>query len=311
MRDKRPMEKFDIFSVDGHKLRVLAKIFETKSISRTAEAFDLNQSTISHTLDRLRAAIGDPLFVKAGRGIEPTEKAIAMMPRVLEIVGALEGLVAPERYDPAADQTPFVLAIPTPALLPETQSIYLSLSKYAPKMRLELARLAPRELLSGLLQDSEADLAVSISNVRYPSFLNHVPFQQDQLVVFYDPTRRGPVTNVEDYAAAQHAVVNFGGNSTSFVETELNKLNLRRSISFVAPTASMLGTFIKGTDLIATMPSRLANSAYEDLSYCAPPFELPPISYDLIWHRRYENSARNIWLRDITLASRVPGSTDL
>jgi len=91
MRDKRPMEKFDIFSVDGHKLRVLAKIFETKSISRTAEAFDLNQSTISHTLDRLRAAIGDPLFVKAGRGIEPTEKAIAMMPRVLEIVGALEG----------------------------------------------------------------------------------------------------------------------------------------------------------------------------------------------------------------------------
>lgn len=306
MDSKLPMDNFDIYGVDGHKLRVFAKIFETRSISRTAEAFELNQSTISHTLDRLRSAIGDPLFVKAGRGIEPTEKTIAIMPRVLEIVGALEGLVAPDNYDPATDQSPFVLAIPTPALLPEMQSIYLTLSKFAPNMRLELSRLAPRELLSKMLRDSEADIAVSISSVRYPSFLNHVPFQDDQLVIFYDPSQRGPVTTVEEYATAQHAVVDFGGKTSSIVEIELNKLNLRRTVAFVAPTASMLGTFIKGTDLIATMPSRLVHSAYEDLSYCLPPVRLPPLSYDLIWHRRFENSPRNIWLRDITLASRNP-----
>ncbi len=300
------MDNFDIYGVDGHKLRVFAKIFETRSISRTAEAFELNQSTISHTLDRLRSAIGDPLFVKAGRGIEPTEKTIAIMPRVLEIVGALEGLVAPDNYVPATDQSPFVLAIPTPALLPETQTIYLTLSKFAPNMRLELSRLAPREFLSKMLRDSEADLAISISSVRYPSFLNHVPFQDDQLVIFYDPAQRGPVTTIEEYATAKHAVVDFGGKTSSIVEIELNKLNLRRTVTFVAPTASMLGTFIKGTDLIATMPSRLVHSAYEDLSYCVPPVHLPPLRYDLIWHRRFENSPRNIWLRDITLASRNP-----
>ena len=76
------MQNIDLFRLDGHSLRVFASVCETGSVSRTAELFSLNQSTISHTIDKMRAALGDPLFVKSGRGITPTEKALAVLPRV-------------------------------------------------------------------------------------------------------------------------------------------------------------------------------------------------------------------------------------
>ncbi|MDD9920822.1 MAG: LysR family transcriptional regulator [Boseongicola sp.] len=297
------MEKFDILSIDGQKLRILATIYETGSVSRTAELFDLNQSTISHTLERLRQAIGDPLFIKEGRGIVPTDKAVTIMPRVLEIVGALEGLALADNYNPAEDSMPLKLAIPTPALLPETKSIFLRLVEEAPQMRLDLKRLAPREALVKMLNDQEVDLAITIAHERYPTSLRHMSLHDDDLVVFYDPNCREPITTVEEYANAQHAVVTFGGNSASVVETALHKIGLGRQVSFVAPTASMLGSFIKGTELIATMPSRLFNAGYGALAYSEPPFPLPKLSYDLVWHRRGEDSGRNRWLRGVVLDS--------
>ena len=63
------MKNFDTLRLDGHALRVFVAVCETGSVSKTADLFNLNQSTISHTLEKLRSAIGDPLFVKAGRGI--------------------------------------------------------------------------------------------------------------------------------------------------------------------------------------------------------------------------------------------------
>ena len=66
-------------------------------------------------------------------------------------------------------------------------------------------------------------------------------------------------------------------------------------------TASMLGDFILGTSLIATMPRQLSQSSYRGLAFCEPPLTLPKIRYDLVWHRRNDHSGRNMWLRQAVL----------
>lgn len=298
------MQNFDLFRLDGHTLRVFVSVCETGSVSRTAELFDLNQSTISHTLDKMRSAVGDMLFVKSGRGITPTEKALALLPRVQKILADIEGLVAAEQYDASRDTKPVVLAIPTPALLHEMKALHAALLATEPNIEFELVRLAPREHVTTLLAQDEADLAITVAGFRYPAVLNHCHYGEDQLVVFYDPECRGPVRTTEDYVNARHGSVNFGGNTKSVVTRALQELGLKRKVSLAAPTTSMLGDLIKGTDLVATMPRRLARGAYRDLAYTPAPFVLPSIEYHLVWHRRYEQSGRNSWLRGMVLSAR-------
>ena len=298
------MQNFDVSRIDGHTLRVFLSVCDTGSVSRTAEVFELNQSTISHTLDKMRSAVGDPLFVRSGRGITPSEKALSMVPRVQKILSDIEGLVSPEKYDISLDNRPVVVAIPTPALLLEMKGLFAALAKAAPEVRFEIRRLAPRNRVNDMLALDEAELAVSVAGYKYPPTINHCYFGSDDLVVFYDPKERSAVKTVDEYSRARHAVVNFGGNVKSEVETSLSKIGLKREISLVAPTASMLGDLIRGTDLIATMPLGLAEWTYQPLAYCRPPIDLQPIVYELAWHRRYEYSGRNKWLRQLILSSR-------
>ena len=301
------MQNIDIFRIDGHTLRVFVSVCETSSVSRTAELFELNQSTISHTLEKMRSALGDPLFIKAGRSITPSEKALAILPRVQQILADIEGLVTPEGYDVSLDTRPVVIAIPTPALLEEMKSLESILSQKAPGIRLEIRRLAPRNRIVEMLAQDECELAIAASGYRYPTILNHCAFGQEELVVFFDPSCRAPIRTIEDYANARHGVVNFGGGVKSEIENALTLMGVKREVSLVAPTASMLGGLIKGTDMVATMPRRLAGHSYQGLSFVVPPFSVPDIVYDLVWHRRYESSGRNMWLRKLTLDARSLG----
>lgn len=309
------MQNFDLLRIDGHAMRVFVSVCETSSVSRTAELFELNQSTISHTLDKMRAALGDPLFVKAGRCITPSEKALAILPRVQQILADIEGLVAPEKYDVSLDSRPIAIAISTPALLNEMKGLQSSLALNVPHTRLEIKRLAPRSRIVEMLTQNECELAIAVSGFRYPATLNHCAFGTEELVVYFDPSCRDPIRTTEDYSNARHGVVNYGGSVKSEIERALSLLGVKREVSLVAPTASMLGALIQSTDIIATMPRRLSDETYRGLSYVSLPFTVPSIDYDLVWHRRYENSGRNLWLRKLILGTRSsefkPASTEL
>ncbi len=295
------MQNFDYMRLDGHTFRVFVSVCETGSLSKTALLFEVNQSTISHTVDKMRAALNDPLFIKSGRGITPTDKALRILPRVQAILADIEGLVAPEDYDAVWDTRPVTVAIPSPALLQPMRELRTALHKIAPSLRLEVKRLAPREQTESILADEQAEVAVAVSGVKFSSILNTCPFYEEDLVIFYDGTQRGPIDSIEEYASAPHGVINFGGSQKSEVAKALNALGIERRIAIVAPTASMLGSLLIGTDIITTMPQSLAASVYGPLDHCPMPFDIPPIRYELVWHRRFENSGRNQWLRRLLL----------
>lgn len=301
---RQSMENSDIFRVDGQTLRIFLSLCETSSVTQTADRYSLNQSTVSYALDKLRAAIGDPLFVRSGRGVTPTEKAIALQPRVQELIAGLEGLVASEDYNPLRDNRTFNIAIPTPALLPEMRRVQMILGRESSHTALNILRLAPREKLTEMLDSGDADVAISVAGLTYRMELNHCKFGYDDLVVFYDPAIRPATKTKADYVNALHAVTGFGGKTPSVVERALTSHSMTRKIALVAPTASSLRELIPGTELVATMPRALSKGSLDNLAYCEPPVQLPKLQYDLVWHRRFEHSGRNKWLREIVLNAR-------
>ena len=58
--------------VDLNLLTALDALLADGSVAGAAQRLGLSASAMSHTLARLRAATGDPLLVRAGRGMVPT-----------------------------------------------------------------------------------------------------------------------------------------------------------------------------------------------------------------------------------------------
>src|SRR5262245_35475791 len=91
----------DTLSIDFAALRVLRLVYNLQSFSKAAEALDVNQSTVSYTIDRLRDTFHDPLFVRQGGGIAPTQRCSEIVRKAGEILDDFEALVAPSEFVPS------------------------------------------------------------------------------------------------------------------------------------------------------------------------------------------------------------------
>ena len=283
--------------MDIRSLKIFLKIFDTCSVSKTADFFSVNQSSISYTLDKLRAHFDDPLFGKLGRGITPTHRAIELEHKVRKIVSEFDGLHESDDFDPTDAQAPITIASNVTELLPELLAIRTKIWRTAPSLAIRFLEVGSRENIEHMLQSEKADVSITVKLLNYPSTLKAQSLLGDRPGVFYDASVRGPITTVEDYANARHATLDFGGNQKSNVEIELEKFGLTREIWLSAPNAHTLASMMAGTDLIATMQSRLTQSAFAGFACSPPPIVLPSVFFDLVWHRKSDGSGRNKWLR--------------
>jgi DNA-binding transcriptional LysR family regulator len=104
------MNHFDHLSLDGNTLRTFLTVLDETSVSRAAERLGVSQSAVSHTLDKLRTIFEDPLFVRVGRGIEPTAKARAVRASVESVLDDLKSLTDHRDFDPLVEQMEFTIA---------------------------------------------------------------------------------------------------------------------------------------------------------------------------------------------------------
>ena len=298
------MREADVSKFDGRLLKLFLTVYDTGSVSRAADLLDLNQSTVSHGLDRLRSGLGDPLFVKFGRGIRPTEFAAFVAPTIREIVALLEGLRQKRSYDPSKDDKALTIAGNISELIPEIVTLRQSIALQAPQLELRFIELGSRENIEPLLETGQADVVITARLTAYSSALCWSDFIHDRNVCFFDSRRRGPVASIEDYASAKHAVLDFGGSKLSTVALKLNELSISRNIQLSAPNTYCLAQLMTGTDYVATMQSRLSGSVFRDLSYCEAPVPLPDVYFDLVWHKRSDASPRNQWIRELVSRSK-------
>lgn len=295
------MEKIDTLALDGRQLKLFLAILDEGSVSKAAARFGLNQSTASHHLDKLRRSLGDPLFVKLGQGITPTDQATSIAPRIRELVAGIEGLAATNRYDPLSDESTFTIAANSAECLPMLCALQAHLAVAAPDVPLRVLELGSRSRIEVLLESGEADLVLTVRAERYPAAVKRLEFSTDRLVCFYDAAQRDAVETPEAYCAAGHAAMDFGGVRKSTVEQTIERAGLGRRVALAAPDVNVLAQMIIGTTLIATFQFGLKASAFRDLAWCEVPMDMPTMYQDLVWHRRLDASPRNQWLREAVL----------
>ena len=299
------MSDFDHSDLDGRLLALLVAVVEERSVTRAALRLGVTQSAVSHLLDKLRGIVGDPLVVKAGRGIVPTVRAEALAARARVLLEDLRAFATPEGFDPARLQVTLTIAA-------NDFQCELLLPPLLRRLRQRSPGLSLRVIPSGvpgaeLLREEACQLVITPRPPDAADVLQRRLFT-DRYRVFYDAAVRQAPTSREEYLGAEHVTVVYESRRRLDVDSLLaDRIGLRRRFAASVPSFAAMAPFLRGSPWLATAPGLLRLEVLRGLADAAPPIDLPELSMFMVWHARRHGDPVQRWLREELLI--VAGQT--
>jgi DNA-binding transcriptional LysR family regulator len=305
------MHEIDASSLDLNLLPALLLLVEERSVTRAARRAHRTQSAMSHTLGRLRDLLGDPILVRAGRHMEPTPRAAALMEPLARLLGETRRVLAEGgAFDPATTTQKFQLLAPD-VLAPLLPALMARLQHAAPHVRLELATSDTRDV-PGELDAGRADLALAPLFGDTPALIaRRVGAVSWCIVMRRDhPAARGRFTALK-WSAHPHVVVRTGSDVPSLVGRALEQAGIARRVMLVVPGFLAALHAVAETDLLFAAPRELAAPLARPLGLvlCQPPISLPKVPVGALWHERMHGDAAHKWFRGVVvdqLLSQLP-----
>lgn len=288
------MNKTDFTDLDGKVLRVFLTILEESSVSKAADRLGVTQSAISHTLGKLRQVLGDPLFVRSGQGLTPTERALSLKDPVQRVLDNMRALTEGRPFDPLSEQLEFQIAtndMPRELIFP---GLLRAARDEAVRLRLEFIPSGVPD--PDLLRSDRCQLMLTPLPPDGPDIFQK-RLVTSPLMVFYDATRRKPPQNWRAYCDSEHVEVRFAdGRSARAVMRGVDQSQIRSPV-VTLPHFNAIPPFVKGSDLISTDTALMQQGPLATLD-CAPlPFACDPVSIYMVWHQRSTNDPAHRWLR--------------
>lgn len=298
-------------TTDMNLLAALDALLAEGSVTGAARRLGLSASAMSRTLARLRSATGDPLLVRAGRGLVPTPYAAALRERVHALSADVLAVLRPHisDLDIASLERTFTVRANEGFVAALSASLVTAITKAAPRVRL---RFAPKpEKDARPLREGEIDLEIGVLGAFAPEVRTQFLFRDRYVGVARDghPLLSGADITPESYAACDHVVASRKGEFTGPVDNALEELGLQRTISVVVPGFPDAMQIARHSDLVALVPrSCLGHRLPKDqtattgLRSFELPVRTPEIVISAMWHPRVDADQAHRWLRD-TVAS--------
>ncbi|WP_085728585.1 LysR family transcriptional regulator [Pseudomonas sp. R37(2017)] len=283
---------------DLNLLITLNVLLEEGSVARAAQRLRLSPSAMSRALARLRETTGDPLLVRAGRGLVPTPRALELRERVGVLVQDAEAVLRPtEVLDLKQLTRTFTLRTSDGFVENFGPSLLARINEAAPGVRLNFLQKLNRD--STLLRDGSVDLETGvIDETTSPEVRTRMLFRDRFIGVVREghPLTQGEMTAVR-YAAARHILVSRRGHEKGVMDDALGELELQRDIvTIVAGFASAIA-LARASDLVASVPQRHVGNLCQGMHCFALPFPTPPITVSMLWHPRMDADPAHRWLR--------------
>jgi DNA-binding transcriptional LysR family regulator len=285
--------------MDMKLLAVFDEIYKTRSVSRAGENLGMAQTSVSLALARLRHIFDDPLFVRTGDGMLPTPRTAALVP---QLRAALELLQAATRqqaqFDPASSSRTFHIAMTDISHLEFLPKLLNKVTNAAPDVHIEVLRITPET--AKLLESGEADLAIGYMPELESGFYQQKLFDDSFACVVGQQHRQVKQRMTEKmFSNARHVKLAAPGTGNEIVEQELKRRGVQRKVTLTLPTLPGVGNLLANTELIATVPQRVAQTLVKiaDVKALAPPYAFPEFSIKQHWHERYQHDPANRWLR--------------
>ena len=287
--------------MDMRLLAVFEEVYKTRSVTRAAANLDIPQTSVSQALGRLRRQFNDQLFVRTSEGMVPTPHAADLL-QPLQQALALLRTATQQRvvFDPTSSVRHFRLSMTDVSHLEFLPRLIRRVTKVAPAIHIEVLRIAPdtRRLLEG----GESDLAVGFMPELEAGFYQQKLLEQGfACVVRKNHPRVDKRMTMSLFKRERHVAITAPGTGHELLERQLSRTGVQRQLALSLPTLPGLGNLLAQSDLIATVPERVAQMLVRIAAVKAlpPPFELPVFAIKQHWHERFHHDPANQWLRSI------------
>ena len=292
------MREVHLRDVDLNLLHALQALLEERHVTRAAKRCFLSQPAMSRALERLREMFGDLLLVRSGRAYERTVRGERVLRELESLMPRLEAMVRGEEFDPARSHERFRVAMTDHGSMVLMPPLMERVRALAASVRVDASAWSDRvyeEIAAGRI-----DTALS-AEAPPPALESEVLYEEDFVCLVGRALRvRTRRFTLKQYLELSHAVVETWGGQQTPVDRPLAELGLRRSavlrVPFFVPTILTVAR----TDLILTLPRRLANivTAIADVRVVEPPREIKGLLYFMAWHRRLSKEPAHAWFRD-------------
>ena len=283
---------------DLNLLVALDVLLAEVSVARAAKRLQLSPSAMSRTLARLREATGDALLVRAGRGLVPTPRALALAETVGELVRDAEAMLRPgEGLDLSRLERTFTLRAREGFVENFGAELVSRVTAAAPGVRLRFLVKADKE--SGPLRDGSVDLETGVVEpVIGPEIRAQRLFEDHYVGVVRagHPLGEGRVTS-KAYGAGAHVQVVLQGSENASIDEWLAPAGISRRITSEVSGFAAALALARASDLIATVPERHTGALRTGMRTFTLPVELPRFAVSLLWHPRSDGDAAQRWLR--------------
>jgi DNA-binding transcriptional LysR family regulator len=286
-------------SYDLGMVRTFVLIYETASVTATAERMYISQPSVSYTLRRLRNLFNDPLFLRRGNRLEPTAVAEDLYPRLRQLVESLDDVMShASRFRPEKSTRTFRLRLTDVGATGLLPRILHRIRAEAPNVMLDVGALTFSTVIQEL-RSGQADAAICATRIDAPDLLREPLFTQAYVgVCAVGHPRIGAAPTRAEFEAEEHAGVAAENGHRSY-DLRISELGIVRRVPVVMPSFSTLPAVLTGTDLLAFAPENVAQR-FESAGLLRSfrlPFDVPISESALYTVRRKLPSAEFDWFR--------------
>ncbi|MCL9781570.1 transcriptional regulator LeuO [Vibrio sp. S4M6] len=284
--------------VDLNLLTVFDAVMQEQNITRAAHNLGMSQPAVSNAVARLKVMFNDELFMRQGRGIQPTQRARQLFGPIRQALQLIRNELPSSIFSPETSTRLFKLAICSPCDMRFAPRIMSTVHEQAPNVQLHLDAEFDR-MLAERMRYQEIDFVIDYARFDEQGFSSTEIFQDELVVVVSKGHTRiqGSVT-AEELAAEKHAKLSKVHGQRSFSEQAYSNIDVQ---AYYEGTSLSNVLYVVGQSELVTIAPRwmVENAANKDqLQILDFPFENSCISGFLSWHESSEKDKGHIWLRD-------------
>lgn len=288
-------------ALDANLLVALDALVQESNVTRAARRVGITQSAMSQTLGRLRRQFDDPILVKVGRTMEPSPFARRISGRLHAAIGELEAVVRDRpTFDPNTATHRFVIATVDYLAMLHVPRLARLVATEAPGVRLAIHALDP-ESVTGRLAEGVAQLYLGVRG-QTERALETEDLYEEELVILVrrDHPFAADPPSLEAYVEAEHVHVSPRREAGSIVARGLASTGHERRVAVEVPFFALLPDLLRASDLVATVPGRLARRFAEQLGFAVQPVPVELSRFDvcMAWHPTFAADPSLVWLRE-------------
>jgi DNA-binding transcriptional LysR family regulator len=285
---------------DLNLLITLDVLLAEGSVARAAKRLWLSPSAMSRSLARLRKATGDPLLVRAGRGLVPTPRALELRERVSQLVQEGQAVLRPaDKLNLKALSRTFTIRASEGFVENFGPDLIARVGNEAPGVRLRFVQKPDKD--SAPLRDGSVDLETGVIEMTTSPELRGQALFRDRLIGVVrkgHPLSKGKITPAR-YAAGRHICVSRDGLERGPIDEALVALGLERDISTIVGGFSTAVALARASDLIASVPEKHTGLLCAGMHTFPLPVTTPEFTISLLWHPRMDADQAHRWLRSL------------